>query len=109
MLICRTTAKEKKPSYSRHIFTVPYETAALRRSESPFLFDFQTDSHAIRSVVVKLSCNTKGQKIPIMTMPLFQMAACCFSCFKGDFIVIVRMRSSMIVRCVSKFPSDRYR
>ena len=38
-----------------------------------------------------------------MTMPLFQMASCCFSCFKGGFIVIVRMRSSMIVRCVSKF------
>ena len=38
-----------------------------------------------------------------MTMPLFQMASCCFSCFKGDFIVIVRMRFSMIVRCVSKF------
>ena len=36
-------------------------------------------------------------------MPLFQMASCCFSCFKGGFIVIVRMRSSMIVRCVSKF------
>ena len=54
-------------------------------------------------VVVKLFCNTKGQKNPIMTMPLFQMASCCFSCFKGGFIVIVRMRSSMIVRCVSKF------
>ena len=38
-----------------------------------------------------------------MTMPLFQMASCCFSCFNGGFIVIVRMRSSMIVRCVSKF------
>ena len=38
-----------------------------------------------------------------MKMPLFQMASCCFSCFKGGFIVIVRMRSSMIVRCVSKF------
>ena len=38
-----------------------------------------------------------------MTMPLFQMASCCFSCFKVGFIVIVRMRSSMIVRCVSKF------
>ena len=46
---------------------------------------------------------TLRAKNPIMTMPLFQMASCCFSCFKGGFIVIVRMRSSMIVRCVSKF------
>ena len=32
---------------------------------------------------------TLRAKNPIMTMPLFQMASCCFSCFKGGFIVIV--------------------
>ena len=38
---CRTTAKEKKPSWSRHIPRA-YGSAALRKSEPPFLFAFPT-------------------------------------------------------------------
>ena len=46
-MICRTTAKEKKPSYSRHICAPILNRRLLKNSRPPVLFAYQSVSSSV--------------------------------------------------------------